>query len=90
VRDQLGHRHLGFRPEQITRLLTAAGFASSRVEDLPQGPGQPFRVLVATAVKAPRRGAGRQPGAGKRAALRTARGSSRVGTGASRRGGRAA
>jgi len=51
VRDKLGHVHLGFKPEELRACLRRAGFIRIMFEDLPRGPGDPFRILVATALK---------------------------------------
>ena len=51
VRDKLGHVHLGFKPEGLRACLRRAGFIRVACEDLPRGPGDPFRILVVTALK---------------------------------------
>lgn len=51
VRDKLGHVHLGFKPEELRACLRRAGFIRIAFEDLPRGPGDPFRILVVTALK---------------------------------------
>jgi len=51
VRDKLGHVHLGFKPEDLRACLRRAGFVRIAFEDLPRGPGDPFRILVVTALK---------------------------------------
>ena len=51
VRDKLGHEHLGFTQDDLIRRLRRAGFIRLTSEDLPRGPGDPFRVLVITATK---------------------------------------
>jgi ArsR family transcriptional regulator len=58
VREKLGHVHLGFKPDDLCACLRRAGFIRVACEDLPRGPGDPFRILVVTALK----------GKGKRAA----------------------
>ena len=51
VRDKLGHVHLGFKPDDLRASLRRAGFIRIGFEDLPRGPGDPFRILVVTALK---------------------------------------
>jgi len=51
VRDKLGHIHLGFKSEKLRAWLRRAGFIRIGCEDLPRGPGDPFRILVVTALK---------------------------------------
>ncbi|MCZ6599876.1 MAG: metalloregulator ArsR/SmtB family transcription factor [Acidobacteria bacterium] len=51
VRDKLGHIHLGFKPEDLRACLRRTGFIQIGCEDLPRGPGDPFRILVVTALK---------------------------------------
>jgi DNA-binding transcriptional ArsR family regulator len=48
---KLGHVHLGFQPEALKGMLTAAGLSQIVLEEVHQRRGEVFRVLVATAVK---------------------------------------
>jgi ubiquinone/menaquinone biosynthesis C-methylase UbiE len=48
VRDRLGHRWLGFEPEQLAGMLEAERFSSIRTELLPDGSG-PFRPFLVCA-----------------------------------------
>jgi len=58
VLEKLGHRHLGFASEQLTDMLTQAGFDEVALEQVHQRRGEVFRVLLATGVKT--KGAGRR------------------------------
>jgi ArsR family transcriptional regulator len=49
VLEKLGHRHLGFAPEQLTAMLAGAGFDAVQLEQVHQRRGEAFRVLLATA-----------------------------------------
>src|SRR5262245_35655222 len=51
VRDKLGDRSLGFRDDELTRLLTAAGLRDVRVGVGARKAGDPFIVLIASGVK---------------------------------------
>ena len=51
VAPKLGHAHQGFTSEDLTRRLRQSGFTRITSEDLPREPGDPFQVLVLTAVK---------------------------------------
>jgi SAM-dependent methyltransferase len=48
VRDRLGHRWLGFEPQQLADMLEMEGFASISTEMLPGGSG-PFRPFLVCA-----------------------------------------
>ena len=66
VRSKLGHVHLGFARGEIERRMVEAGFDQVRVDDMPKGGGQPFRVVVATGTKpAPARPPRRSPDASR-------------------------
>jgi len=61
VLESLGHRRLGFTPDELGALLAEAGFEPARVEAAPRRRGNPFVVLMACALKAegsPARGLG--------------------------------
>ena len=51
VKAKLGDRRLGFRDEELARLLTAAGLREVRVGVGARKAGDPFTVLVASGVK---------------------------------------
>ncbi len=51
VREKLGHQHLGFRISELSRKVRKAGFREIRSDEMPKGPGQPFRILILTGVK---------------------------------------
>ncbi|MFQ5766493.1 MAG: ArsR/SmtB family transcription factor [Acidobacteriota bacterium] len=51
VKEKLGHLHLGFRPDDLARLLSAQGFRQVQVEETDKGPRQPFRIILATGRK---------------------------------------
>ena len=51
VRAKLGDRRLGFRDEELARLLTAAGLREVRIGVGARKAGDPFTVLVASGVK---------------------------------------
>lgn len=51
VTDRLGHRHLGFDPDALERLLKDAGFQSIDRETHPREPSSPFRVFRLTGEK---------------------------------------
>ena len=51
VLARLGHRHLGFTPEQLAEMLAAAGLEQVEQEQVHQRRGEVFRVILATAVK---------------------------------------
>ena len=51
VRAKLGDRRLGFRDEELTRLLTAAGLRDVRVGVGARKAGDPFTVLIASGTK---------------------------------------
>jgi ArsR family transcriptional regulator len=53
VRERLGHRRLGFGPADLASLLRGAGFADVRVERVAGRGGEPFKVLLASGVRAP-------------------------------------
>lgn len=46
VRDKLGHRRLGYTPDEIAALLRDAGFAGVEVERAAARPQEPFRVVL--------------------------------------------
>ncbi len=54
VRAKLGDRRLGFRDEELARLMTAAGLRDVKVGVGARKAGDPFTVLVASGVKAQR------------------------------------
>lgn len=47
VMDRLGHRHLGFGPDELRRLLRRAGLSKVRVDQLPTRSDEPFRSVLA-------------------------------------------
>lgn len=51
VKEKLGHQHLGFRVSELSRKVRKAGFREIRSDEMPKGPGQPFRILILTGVK---------------------------------------
>jgi ArsR family transcriptional regulator len=51
VRDKLGDRSLGFREEELTRLMTLAGLRDVRVGVGARKSGDPFTVLIASGTK---------------------------------------
>ena len=51
VHDRLGHRHLGFDPEELESTLRAAGFGSLTREVHPRQATSPFRVFLLTGEK---------------------------------------
>ena len=51
VKAKLGDRRLGFRDEELARLLTAAGLREVRIGVGARKAGDPFTVLVASGVK---------------------------------------
>ena len=51
VRERLGHAHLGFRPADLRSGLEQAGFESIVIEEIRRGAGQPFRVLIGSALR---------------------------------------
>ncbi len=51
VRAKLGDRRLGFRDDELTRLLTAAGLRDVRVSVGARKAGDPFTVLIASGTK---------------------------------------
>jgi ArsR family transcriptional regulator len=51
VRDRFGDRWLGFEPQELRRVLEAAGLADVRVSTGARLTGDPFTVLVASGVK---------------------------------------
>jgi len=51
VRSKLGDRRLGFRDDELARLLTSAGLREVRVGVGARKAGDPFTVLVASGVK---------------------------------------
>jgi ArsR family transcriptional regulator len=54
VRSKLGDRALGFREEQLKRLLLSAGLRDARIRVGSKKTGDPFAVLIAAAAKPPR------------------------------------
>ena len=53
VREKLGHVWLGFTPQAVRKFLDQAGFTGVAVEPAPgRAAVEPFKVLVATGVKA--------------------------------------
>ena len=50
--DRLGHRRQGFATSELAALLTTAGFRDARVERVAGRAGDPFKVLLATGVRA--------------------------------------
>jgi ArsR family transcriptional regulator len=52
VRGRLGDQWLGFTPEQLSAMIARCGLVESRVEAVPGGRGEPFGVLIASAVRA--------------------------------------
>lgn len=55
VRSKLGDRSLGFREEQLKRMLTAAGLRDIRIGVGSRKSGDPFAVLIAAGTKPPAR-----------------------------------
>jgi ArsR family transcriptional regulator len=51
VRNKLGDRSLGFRDDELTRLLTSAGLRDVRVAVGARKAGDPFTVLIASGTK---------------------------------------
>jgi hypothetical protein len=51
VRAKLGDRRLGFRDEELARLLTGAGLRDVRVGVGARKAGDPFTVLIASGSK---------------------------------------
>ncbi len=51
VEERLGHRHLGFEPDGLERLLKKVGFSSIDRETHPRQASSPFRVFRLTGVK---------------------------------------
>ena len=51
VRDRVGDRWLGFKDEELERLLTAAGLQDVKVRVGSRSAGDPFTVLIASGVK---------------------------------------
>lgn len=51
VRERLGHAHLGFRPADLRSGLEQAGFEAIVIEEIRRGAGQPFRVLIGSALR---------------------------------------
>ena len=58
VRSKLGDRSLGFRDEQLRRLLTAAGLKEVKTGVGSRKSGDPFAVLIAAATKPAKAGEG--------------------------------
>jgi ArsR family transcriptional regulator len=48
VRERLGHRALGFKPESLGQVAAAAGFRGLRTDVPPHDAGSPFRVFILT------------------------------------------
>lgn len=55
VRERFGDQRLGFAPDELKTLFTGAGLGHPRVQTGASKPGDPFAVLVASAVKPPGR-----------------------------------
>ena len=51
VREKLGDRHLGFAPDELTTLLSAAGLRDVKVSVGARRVGDPFTVLVASGTR---------------------------------------
>jgi SAM-dependent methyltransferase len=51
VQDSLGDRWLGFTPERLESLITAAGFDDVKVRTGARKAGDPFAVLIATGLR---------------------------------------
>jgi hypothetical protein len=51
VLERLGHKHLGFDPEQLEAALAEAGFQSITRETHARDGASPFRVFLLTGVK---------------------------------------
>jgi len=51
VVDKLSHVHLGFAPETLQEMLSAAGLKEIQIEQVHQRRGEVFRVLLATGKK---------------------------------------
>ena len=51
VRNKLGDRRLGFRDDELVRLLTSAGLRDVRVGVGARKAGDPFTVLVGSGTK---------------------------------------
>ena len=51
VRAKLGDRRLGFRDEELARLMTSAGLRDVRVGVGARKAGDPFTVLIASGLK---------------------------------------
>lgn len=51
VLAKLGHAHLGFEPQHLREMLSAAGLTRIALEEVHQRRGEVFRVLVATGLK---------------------------------------
>ena len=51
VLERLGHKHLGFDPEQLEAALADAGFQSITRESHARDGASPFRVFLLTGVK---------------------------------------
>ena len=51
VRDRVGDRWLGFKDDELARLLTSAGLSDVKVRVGSRLPGDPFTVLIASGVK---------------------------------------
>ena len=76
VRSRFGDQRLGFADDELARLLGEAGLTGVRVQVGAKQTGDPFTVLIASAVKSPRSNSGgsasqdppyvRRPGAAKR------------------------
>ena len=51
VRDRVGDRWLGFKDDDLRRLLTGAGLKDVKVRVGSRSPGDPFAVLIASGIK---------------------------------------
>jgi ArsR family transcriptional regulator len=56
VRAKLGDRRLGFRDDELARLMTAAGLREVKVGVGARKAGDPFTVIVASGVKGQKQG----------------------------------
>lgn len=51
VLQKLGHRHLGFEPEELGAMMRESGLQPGPQEQVNQRRGEAFRVILATAIK---------------------------------------
>ena len=79
VRDKLEHVHMGFRGDDLAARVAAAGFEKIESDEMRKGPGQPFRILIVTGVRAASGGSSTKDAGGGPGGKRRRRPSSRKG-----------